>query len=294
MSHNGHSWYRLPADGRQRVISVSGGRSSGYMLKHILDAHDGDLGDTLAIFTNTGKERPETLDFVARMATEWNVPIMWLEYRYRSDAKGGHRDPKNTYETVNHNSASRSGEPFDALVRQKHMLPNQSMRTCTSELKVKTVQRYMWRTRGLNRKQFMTVLGYRHDEPRRWQKALMTECKTEWPMVHAEVTKRMVEKWWSQHSFDLGIPSWKGNCDLCFLKGKQTLLRTLREDPEAAAWWIDKENQVAKRATQRGKKDGSMARFSKRHSVADLLAEAMAQPELPLPDKDAVDCWCTD
>lgn len=51
------------------VVSFSGGRTSGYMLWHILDAHGGALPDDVkVVFCNTGKERPETLDFVERCA----------------------------------------------------------------------------------------------------------------------------------------------------------------------------------------------------------------------------------
>ena len=50
---------------RPAVISFSGGRTSGYMLKHILDTHGGRLPEDLSVvFANTGMERPETLDFI--------------------------------------------------------------------------------------------------------------------------------------------------------------------------------------------------------------------------------------
>ena len=54
--------YRVP---RPAVVSFSGGRTSGYLLKHVLDAYGGQLpGDVSVVFANTGMERPETLDFV--------------------------------------------------------------------------------------------------------------------------------------------------------------------------------------------------------------------------------------
>lgn len=47
------------------LISFSGGRTSAYLLKHILDACGGALpANVIACFANTGKEMPETLDFV--------------------------------------------------------------------------------------------------------------------------------------------------------------------------------------------------------------------------------------
>jgi len=46
------------------VISFSGGRSSAYMLHQTLEASGGLPEGSLFAFANTGKEMPETLDFV--------------------------------------------------------------------------------------------------------------------------------------------------------------------------------------------------------------------------------------
>ena len=51
------------------LISFSGGRTSAYMLKQIIDAHRGKLPDDVHVaFANTGKEREETLRFVNECA----------------------------------------------------------------------------------------------------------------------------------------------------------------------------------------------------------------------------------
>ena len=84
------------------VISFSGGRTSGYMLKHILDAHGGTLPDNVrVVFANTGKERPETLDFVAECGVRWGIHITWVEYDW---------DEPHRTRIVCHNSAARDGE----------------------------------------------------------------------------------------------------------------------------------------------------------------------------------------
>ncbi|GFZ63690.1 hypothetical protein PSE10B_02120 [Pseudomonas amygdali pv. eriobotryae] len=49
------------------VVSFSGGRTSAYMLRQVLDADD-DLDDLIVTFANTGKEHPATLDFVNECA----------------------------------------------------------------------------------------------------------------------------------------------------------------------------------------------------------------------------------
>ena len=50
------------------------------MLRRVLDAYGGQLpADVHVLFANTGKERPETLDFVRDCAVNWGVNIVWLE-----------------------------------------------------------------------------------------------------------------------------------------------------------------------------------------------------------------------
>ena len=47
------------------IISFSGGRTSGFMLRKILDAHDGKLPeDVIVCFQNTGLEHPLTYEIV--------------------------------------------------------------------------------------------------------------------------------------------------------------------------------------------------------------------------------------
>tara|TARA_Y100000592_G_scaffold3838_1_gene5545 strand:+ start:411 stop:758 length:348 start_codon:yes stop_codon:yes gene_type:complete len=108
------NFYNLP-DGNV-LISFSGGRTSGYMLYKILEAN-GNLPDRVRVaFANTGREMPETLDFVQQCSDRWGVKIDWLEY----DRKNG----KVSFKKVNHNSAARNGEPFDKLINFRQTLPN--------------------------------------------------------------------------------------------------------------------------------------------------------------------------
>lgn len=55
------------------------------------------------VFCNTGKERPETLDFVERCSQRWGVPVTWLEYRHTKGVGP-------TFAVVDYGTASRDGE----------------------------------------------------------------------------------------------------------------------------------------------------------------------------------------
>ena len=140
------------------AVSFSGGRSSAHMLYRIIDAHGGRLPDDVtAIFANTGKERPETLDFVRDCGRHWDVPIVWLEWR--DEAATGQ-----AFAVVGHNQAARNGEPFAALIAKRRYLPNPVTRFCTAELKVKTTALLQARARMVA---WTSMLGLRADEQRR-------------------------------------------------------------------------------------------------------------------------------
>ena len=284
--------YLIPNDGLKRVVHFSGGRSSAYLLYQIIQTNRLQTPDVQVVFCNTGKEREETLEFVRRCQVEWGWNIHWLEYHYDRTAKGGRADPKHVAVQVYFPTASRKGEPFEEMIQASSMLPNVAMRKCTSELKVRTCDR--WCRRVLGWPKHRGLLGIRYDEPRRWRKALMEECRTDYPLMHAKVIKQDVDDFWAKHSFDLGISSRLGNCDLCFLKGKANLLRTIDKEPERAQWWIDQEQKSVKILGKQGY-GPRMAQFSKRHTFAELLDEAkVGSAQLSLLDDDdvGIDCFC--
>jgi len=200
------------------------------MLHHIIEANGG-LPDRVAVlFQNTGREMPETLDFVQECGSRWGVHITWLEYRAN--------DPR--FEVVSHNSASRNGEPFEALIRKRKMLPNRVARFCTAELKVHSATRYL---RSLGWDAWRRAIGIRADERRRISDKPNRERWTPWhPMADAGITSRDVAAFWARQPFDLRLPNvrgncWLGNCDGCFLKSEANLAAFTREFPERAAWW---------------------------------------------------------
>lgn len=285
--------YLLPDDGRGHVIHVSGGRTSGYMLRRILDAHGGSLpGHARAVFCNTGKERAETLDFLVEMQARWAVDITWLEYTYRADLAGG-RSPekqKNWYRVVDRETASLDGRPFEELIRSREMLPNCVTRFCTSSLKVETTQRWIRHEAGW--KKPWDVLGIRWDEQRRLKRAINAECRVTYPLAEARDTLDDVMRFWAAQPFDLALRPHQGNCDLCFLKGQGKIKRLIRENPEAADWWIRMEDY--REAVAREMLHPEYQRFLERATYRQLRDEALSEGVLPLEDEGGIDCFCGD
>jgi len=224
--------YTLP-DGNV-AIAFSGGRTSAYMLHQILEAN-GDLPERVVVsFQNTGREMPETLDFVQECGERWGVRIVWLEYRPD--------DPR--FAVVSHNSASRNGEPFEALIRKRKFLPNRVARFCTAELKVRCLTRYL---RGQGWDRWTHTVGIRADEPKRIKAAPPKERYTVWhPLAAAGVNRKDVSAFWSRQPFDLRLPNVDGrtqlgNCDGCFLKSEAARAALARDYPERAQWWAEME-----------------------------------------------------
>lgn len=252
------SAYILP-DGDVQ-ISFSGGRTSAYMLHQIADANGGVPNRAKVVFANTGREMPETLDFVQECSVRWGIPITWVEYRV-------HDDPRQRFAVVSHNSAARNGEPFEKLIRKKRYLPNQQTRFCTAELKVRPAKEYLL---SVGFEHWIAAVGVRADEPSRINRAPLKERWQRWyPLADAGVSRHDVALFWRSQSFDLKLQNVKGNsalgnCDGCFLKSEAHLAMLARDFPDRHLWWEEMED-LAGQLTK-----GSADTFSKRYTRREL------------------------
>jgi len=251
------------------LVSFSGGRTSAFMLKQILDR--GLQPDVHVLFCNTGKEDDRTLDFVRDCGEQWGVPIRWLEYRrkylpkYKSvDVKritkrvrrslGLHFEnlPEGVDEPgfveVTHATAARTSDPPTANHPFTNMIamsgiPNVTTRMCTQELKIRVMKKFM---RLHNYPEWTNIVGIRADEPSRVAK-LRVKPRERWenavPLADAGVTVEDVLAFWAKQPFDLALRNdqklgtYEGNCDLCMLKSEAKKIRLVQENPKALDWW---------------------------------------------------------
>lgn len=271
-------------------ISFSGGRTSGYMLWRVLQANGGLPANTAVCFANTGREDEATLRFVRDCGEQWGVEIVWLEYTGQDEQM---------YRRVDFATASRSGEPFEALIRRRKFLPNPVSRFCTSELKIRTMHRFI--RAELEWSEWDQFIGIRADEQRRVSKirnrGTSTETKDEtmcMPLADAGVSVQEVGGFWSRQPFNLELTTVNGrtlagNCDLCFLKPPGQRLALIAERPERATWWIAMESLALS-----DKPAG--ARFCKGNepSYAQMAAFAAEQRDMFDPNEEAIPCFCGD
>lgn len=264
-------------------ISFSGGRTSAYMLWRVLQSNEGLPDDAIICFANTGKEDEATLEFVRDSAKNWLVPITWLEFR----------DTEDRFEVVTFETASRNGEPFEALIRKRNYLPNPVTRFCTIDLKIRPIGRYLLSLGMADTKteaENMSMIGMRADEQRR---AAKIADKSRIPLVTAGITKEDVGAFWRAQPFDLGLPNnngvtMHGNCDLCFLKGGAQILSLIAEKPARAVWWAGMEALALA-----SKPSGAVFR-SDRPNYASMAQFANDQADMFDKNEEAIACFCGD
>ena len=272
-------------------ISFSGGRTSAYMLYQVLQAHGGKMPDDgIVCFANTGKEEEATLKFVNDCSVNWGVKIHWIEYQ-------DHEDPAQRYKEVTYETASRNGEPFEAIIRKRQYLPNPVTRFCTSELKIRTMACFLKHS-GLfddctkSELENASWIGLRYDEDRR---ATKIKDKRRIPLFTAGVTVQHISDFWNQQSFNLELPTYKGrtlagNCDLCFLKPLNQVATLIAENPARATWWVKMEALALALASK-----PSGATFRKdRPNYESMVKFAADQKTIFDPDEEGIACFCGD
>jgi len=211
----------------KHIVNFSGGRSSAYMI-NFLDRKNNDF---IFIFCNTSKETPETYEFINECDKYFNLNLIVLEYKPKS------------FIITSIDECKKNGEVFEELIKNKKFIPNLAMRFCTVDMKIKTTKRYL---KSLGIKKYINYLGIRADEPQRYSKIIQRNNRNvynDMPLFYNNINKENVNNYWLNMPFNLKHKSELGNCDLCFLKGKNKIINILRKQPEKAKWWIEQEQK---------------------------------------------------
>lgn len=217
------------------VVLFSGGRTSAFLAKYMKEHPH--YKNCIFVFMNTGKEREETLQFADKCDKEFGLNLVYLEALVNNEKGKG-----TTYTIVDFETASRNGEPFEAMLK-KYPLPNNIASNCTRELKQRPIDAYL----RDNYKDFdiIKVVGIRADEAHR--KSVNAEIeKVIYPLCdEVKIDSRFIRNWWEKQSFDLGLKDYQGNCDLCFKKSLKKRLTIIKENPESAKWWLEMEQKYS-------------------------------------------------
>src|SRR5690625_1540594 len=270
------------------LVSFSGGRTSAFMSKLILELPKYKDNEKLFVFANTGKENEETLKFVNECDKRFGLNLVWLEADVNF-YKGKGTD----YKIVAFKTASRKGEPFEDVIK-KYGLPSKLYRHCTRELKEVPIHKY---AKDILGKDYLTAIGIRADEKHR----IGSKPNYIYPLAEMGFSETIIRNWWDKQDFDLGIKDYEGNCDLCFLKSQRKKLTLISENPNISDWWKEMEEKYPSEYQQqfdviRNKTIEELVELSQLpfRKAIDKHEMHKAQQSLFEPEMDVeYDCFCS-
>lgn len=258
------------------LVSFSGGRTSAYMARRLIDSGFTNL---FFVFANTGCEAEETLQFINRCATEWGINIVWIEAVTHPESRTGC-----THRFVSFETASRNGEPYEEMIG-KYGIPNKAYPHCTRELKLNPLKSYLSEIGAEN---VLRAVGIRADEPRR----IGSDPLIWYPLFDWGVDKQDVNTWWEEQPFSLDLPEHRGNCVWCWKKSTPKLVRVARETPEVFAFpaRMEREHGLSGHNV-----DGTRRVFFREHrSATDILISAISAESLPPVTDEDTDGGCSE
>jgi hypothetical protein len=210
----------------QLSVSFSGGRTSAYMAKWLLD-NKSDKYELSFIFCNTGLEHEKTLDFVNECDKRWGLDLVWLE-TVANPVFGKGSD----YRIMSYETASRDAQPFEDVCKV-YGLSNRDFQPCNRELKTVPMSKYR---SDFFRKDCLVAVGIRSDEIDRIRPDYKKK-KLCYPLAFWHpTTKEQIRHWWAKQDFDLEIPEHMGNCVTCWKKSDRKLMTIAKHEPERFAF----------------------------------------------------------
>ncbi len=256
---------------KKLLISFSGGRTSAFMTQWLLK-HKSKEYEMIIVFSNTGKERPETLDFIKKCDEHFNFNTVWIEPITSTTWGVGMRSKVVSYKTAN-----RTGKPFEDMIK-KYGIPNRTRPFCSEYMKKLTIRHY---AKSIGWKDYYTAIGIRADEFDRMSIHREKE-KLVYPLVTMIRTKKSdIASFFSKLPFDLELKSYEGNCDFCWKKSLRKQLTIASESPSLLKWWIRIENKYANFIPPKSKITGYIKlplRFFRNNMTAKELLDISKKP----------------
>ena len=242
------------------IISFSGGRTSAYLTKILLEKSE--YKNIHVVFANTGQEHPKTLDFVHNCDTHFGFNTTWIEADVKEGKGNGTR-----HKVVGYETASRNGEPFESVIA-KYGIPFTKSPHCTREMKRYPIMSYI-KSLGLKRGDYHMAIGIRADEVDRISPSADHDGII-YPLIKMGVKKIDVLKWWARQDFDLEIPEHMGNCTWCWKKSFKKLVTVMDEMPSAFDFPERMEREYADRGAVANKLQKDLRFFRGWKSVSDI------------------------
>lgn len=209
----------------KKVVSFSGGRTSAYLCKVMIDEFGRDNVDF--IFMDTGAEHPETYKFIKKVNDAFGLNLTCLRVKINQELGKG-----NSYQIVNVDDCKFDLKPWSDM-SSKYGNPYVGGMFCTDRMKLTPFKKYCQDRYGKGN--YETWLGIRIDEPNR----LGEKAGIRYMAEISDFDKQDVLDWWDEQDFDLEIPEWLGNCVFCPKKSNLKLAAAQRDEPELYIDYLD-------------------------------------------------------
>lgn len=209
----------------KKVVSFSGGRTSAYLCKLMIDKFGVENVDF--IFMDTGAEHPKTYEFIKKVNNEFGLNLIYLRGDFNQPLGRGV-----DYKVVNVDDIKPDLKPFSEMMT-KYGVPYIGGMFCTDRMKLTPFKKYCNDTYGKGN--YETWLGIRADEPRR----LGEKKGIRYLAEISDFEKQDVLDFWKDMDFDLDIPEQLGNCVFCPKKSNLKLAAAQRDEPEFYVNWLD-------------------------------------------------------
>lgn len=265
------------------LVTVSGGRSSAMMARHIQTDPKYKDYNKLYVFCNTGQERPETIDFLKDIVKYWKIPLNIIEGVYSLEPGVGVKSKTVDFETMDMQSRVFS-EAIAHLNKNKWTgVPNSAIPYCSEYLKSRPSHHFAKKIFGTTK--YIKALGYRkEDMPKR---ITLAELKHDTTRIAPLLTdfdsligQRELNYFYYKNEFKLQIHSDLGNCELCNKKSKKNLIKSIQYGTRHIDWYRSEENKYGNRF------------FRENMSIDDLVKLAENSTQLDMFENVGDGCVC--
>lgn len=268
------------------MVTVSGGRSSAIMARHIQTNEKYANYEKVFVFCNTGMERPETIQFLKNIEKYWNLPLIKIEGVYSKDLGTGV-----SYKIIEWDNLNMNAKPFSKMIEHKNKgifngLPNQNAPYCSENLKTLPAKKLCDNIFGVNN--YKIAIGFRkEDMPKRISWAEIKEEKRKiFPLLtdfNTPISQLDLNKLWKKEKFKLELHGKYGNCELCWKKSDNNLIENIIFGTRFIDWYKNEEIKY------------NSVSFKNHKSIDDLvkLSKLPRTGKLELETEDDFNCVCS-
>jgi len=268
------------------MVTVSGGRSSAMMARHIQTNEKYKDFNKVYVFCNTGMERPETIDFLKNIEKHWELPLIKIEGVYSNNLGTGVN-----YKVVDWENLNMTGIPFLKMIEHKNKgifegLPSKDAPYCSENLKTIPAKKLCDKIFGVNN--YKIAIGFRkEDMPKRisWpeikeQKQKIFPLLTDFLLPISQID---LNKYWLKEKFKLELHGKYGNCELCWKKSDNNLVENILFGTRFIEWYKNEESKYGNTSFRGHKSIDDLVKMS-------LLPRTL---EMNLQTEDDFNCVCS-